>query len=161
MSTLAGDQKTPNYAPRNASSMLCRSQLTSLDLSVLSNTILLVKQLVRFGVIGGIATAIQYTILVLLVQLSLTGPILASAIGFLLSALVNYALNYTYTFKSQRSHASSLPIFYGVASVGLALNTLLMYLLVISVGIHYVLSQVITTVLVTSWNFFANRKWTF
>ena len=48
-----------------------------------------------------------------------------------------------------------------VAAVGLVLNTFFMWLGVDVMRVHYLLSQVITTVLVLFWNFGANRCWTF
>jgi len=57
------------------------------------------EQFGRFIVIGGFATILQYLILIGLVQTLEVDAVLASSIGFLISALFNYALNYRYTFS--------------------------------------------------------------
>jgi putative flippase GtrA len=60
-------------------------------------------RLVRFGLVGGVATAIQYVILVALVHAGVAPPV-GSAIGFVVSAFGNYLLNYHFTFRSRESH---------------------------------------------------------
>ena len=67
--------------------------------------------LLRFLLVGGTATAMQYAVLVALVRWAGVGPTLASCIGFVLSAVLNYALNRRFTFRSQARHAQALPRF--------------------------------------------------
>lgn len=121
----------------------------------------MITQLMRFGIVGGIATAVQYLILIVLVQWADIDPILASAFGFTTSAFVNYALNYRYTFDSRRDHSQALPRFLAVALSGLTLNTLLMAAMVSVLALNYVLAQLAATAAVLFGNFFANRHWTF
>jgi len=118
-------------------------------------------QFMRFGVVGGIATAVQYLVLIMLVQWAGINPVISSAIGFTASAFLNYALNYRYTFRSGRSHRQALPRFFAVALSGLSLNTLLMALMVGVLGLNYMLAQLTATSAVLFGNFFANRHWTF
>jgi putative flippase GtrA len=122
------------------------------------------KEIGRFGrflVVGGTATAFQYIVLVACVRaLSLT-PVVASAIGFALSSVLNYYLNYRLTFRSSRAHGSAMPRFLLIAGIGLAANSVVMWLLTKSAHLEYLLSQVVATTLVLIWNYTANRKWTF
>lgn len=115
---------------------------------------------IRFVLVGGFATAIQYLVLILLVYLAGTDPVLASAVGFLVSAIANYIVNYHYTFGSNQRHVTALSKFTVLASVGLFLNSSLMSGL-IRLGLHYLVSQVIATVVVLLWNFVGNSIWTF
>ncbi len=103
----------------------------------------------------------HYGLLIALVQGAGSDPVLASAAGATLGAVINYALNYRLTFRSGKRHREAVVKFLVVAVVGLALNTLLMWIGVDVLGLHYLLAQVLTTGLVLIWSFAGNRCWTF
>jgi len=115
----------------------------------------------RFVLVGAVATAAQYLLLVALVDLFGSSAILASAISYAASTLLNYALNRRFTFSSQRAHGIALPRFLLVAATGLGLNTGIMWLLTAGVGLYYLLAQVFATGVVLVWNFVLNNYWTF
>ena len=119
------------------------------------------QQLLSFSVIGGIATGIQYAILIVLVQARIADAVTASSIGFVSSACVNYALNRRYTFRSARPHGDALPRFAAVAGLGLALNAALVWAFHVALGLHYLAAQVLATGGTLAWNFVLNRVWTF
>lgn len=123
------------------------------------------KQLARafssFLLVGALCTALQYAILVLLVQLGSMGATLASSIGFAISAVLNYTLNYRFTYRATTSHAASFPRFLAVILAGLALNAAIVYAGVEMAGLHYIVAQVLATGIVLVWNFLVNLKWSF
>ncbi|MHB8165183.1 MAG: GtrA family protein [Sulfuricella sp.] len=121
----------------------------------------LIRQFTRFTGVGFASATGHYGLLIGLVQLAGISPVAASAAGALLGAAINYSLNYRFTFNSSKRHRESALKFLTVAGVGLALNTLFMWVGVALLGIHYMVSQVFTTGLVLLWSFFANRNWTF
>jgi len=114
-----------------------------------------------FLFVGGIATALQYLILIILVELYRLDAITSSSIGFGVSALLNYYLNYHLTFKSEAPHYLALPKFLIVASIGLVLNGLLMFLFSEKLAIQYFTSQIFSTGGVLLWNFTISKIWTF
>jgi putative flippase GtrA len=111
--------------------------------------------------VGAVATLVQYGILVFSVEVMGLKPFLGSSIGFAISAVLNYWLNYHLTFRSQNSHAGAATRFALVALAGLVLNALAMILLGRVPGLPYVAAQVIATVVVLAWNFVCNSLWTF
>lgn len=115
----------------------------------------------RFLVVGGIATATHYCILILVVEALGVRPVIASGFGFLLGALVNYQLNRHFTFRSAATHGAALPRFFAIAGVGLALNQGLMHVFSTRLAWPYLLAQVAATGLVLLWNFAGNSLWTF
>ena len=119
------------------------------------------RELLRFLLVGGLCTLLQYLVLVAGVELLSVDAVLASATGFLTSASVNYFLNRRYTWPSNLAHGVAIRRFTAVVAIGLALNVLGMRLLHGYLRWHYVLSQVLTTVLTLSWNFAGHRRWTF
>lgn len=123
--------------------------------------IALLRQFVKFTGVGFVSALGHYGLLIGLVDFAAVPAVPASAAGALLGAWINYCLNYRYTFASGAPHRDSAPRFAAIAAVGLILNTLLMWLGVDVVGVHYLLAQVATTGLVLIWSFAGNRYWTF
>ena len=119
------------------------------------------RQFLLYIVAGLVAAVPHYGLLFLLVEAFRADPVAASAIGFLVGALVNYVFNHRVTFRSGKPHARALPQFAVVVALSLALNTALMALFVRVLGWHYGLSQVLVTGLLLVWNFALNRLWTF
>ena len=119
------------------------------------------KQFSRFTGVGMVSAIGHYGLLIALVQGLAVEPVRASVAGALLGAWINYALNYRYTFRSRQRHRDSLVKFAVVAALGLLLNTLLMWLGVAVLRVHYLISQLCSTGLVLLWSFSANRIWTF
>jgi putative flippase GtrA len=115
---------------------------------------------VRFALVGGVATTIQYALLILLVRGWAMAPTPASSIGFVLSATVNYLLNYRFTFRSKRPHGPAAMKFGLLAGTGLLVNAAVMRLL-IGLGVQYLLAQAGASGLVLCWNFIGNSLWTF
>lgn len=115
---------------------------------------------VRFALVGGMATAIQYALLVILVRGLHLAPTPASSIGFAVSAIANYLLNYRFTFRSDRPHGPAAAKFGILAGAGLLINAAIMHVLV-GMGVQYLIAQVCATGVVLFWNFIGNTLWTF
>ena len=118
-------------------------------------------QFVQFAGVGAIGTLAHYMLLVMLVEVFGVNAVAASTAGATLGALVNYALNRRYTFRSNKRHREALTKFLVIAATGLALNSGFMLVFVETCGFHYLLAQVVSTGLVLVWNFAGNRFWTF
>ena len=118
-------------------------------------------QFQKFVVVGGIATATQYAVLVGMVRILGANPVFASSCGYVISALLNYYLNHRLTFRSSRSHGRALPRFAVIAAVGLLINSTMVWALSDRGPLPYLAAQVIATATVLLWNFSANKKWTF
>ena len=114
-----------------------------------------------FLLVGGLATLLHYLLLIALVQLAALPPLAASTTGFTLSAALNYSLNRRYTFRSSRAHRQALPRFAITALLGLALNAAFIWVGHDLLGLHYLLAQMIATLLTLAFNFFLNLLWTF
>ncbi|MFM0372933.1 GtrA family protein [Paraburkholderia aspalathi] len=116
----------------------------------------------RYGVVGAAGTFVQYLILTGLVEGGPSfNPVLASTIGAIVGAGINYWLNYRFTFRSDRRHSSALPKFLTTATAGMAINAGLMDVLVIRLQVRYLLAQVIATVFLVGTTFIINSIWTF
>lgn len=112
----------------------------------------------KFLLVGGIATLIQFAILILLVEWNLCSEVFASGFGYGVSAVVNYLLNYYLTFASKQDHWSTLPKFAGVVAFGLCVNTLVFYLANLVLP-WYTLSQCVATGASLVCNYLLHRFW--
>ena len=109
---------------------------------------------------GGFATGLQYALMTMLIMIFDAPAVLASGIGFAVSAVANYFLNARLTFDSKQRHAVTLPRFAMTAVAGLAINSLLLTFLT-SLGSGLAIGQVAATVGVLAWNYTVNALWTF
>jgi putative flippase GtrA len=119
------------------------------------------RQLMSFAGIGLIATAIQYGVLISAVELVHVIPVVGSTIGFAISAVTNYILNYYYTFRSTRSHMSAAVRFAVIALIGLLINGIMMAALTQWLRVPYILAQLAATAIVFVWTFLGNARWSF
>ncbi len=129
-----------------------------MGLSSMKNTF---KQFIIYSIIGIIGTTGHYIVLIILVELFGSNPVIATTFGFVVGAMINYILNYNFTFRSKKSHSEAAVKFLIVATVGAGVNSLIMYLGTEFLILHYIIAQVIATVLVLLWSFIVNKYWTF
>ena len=132
-------------------------------ISVLSNPQVrpTIQQFITFAGVGAIGTAGHYITLIVLVQAGGVVPVLASSAGFVVGAIINYVLNYRYTFQSNKRHSETMYKFFLVAVFGAGLNGFIMYLGTEVGDIHYLLVQICATGVVVFFTFLLNRLWTF
>ena len=132
----------------------------------------LIRQVATAALIGAAATLGHYATLVFLVELLSVNAIAASLTGFVAGGLIAYPLNRRVTFRSDRSHAVAAPSFFAIAGIAFALDGVLMAALIEGLGrfpgfvafVHdrvYLVAQVLTTLILFTWTFSANRLWTF
>lgn len=115
----------------------------------------MIKKIVNFGLVGVIATAIEYILLIVIKEIFKIDVLIASGIAFTISLLFNYILSIKYVFvdKKEMSKAKEMTSFFITALIGLGINQLMMYVLVDLVSIYYLFAKVISTGIVMVWNF--------
>ncbi|WHY19015.1 GtrA family protein [Paenibacillus sp. G2S3] len=120
----------------------------------------IVKQFIKYAIVGVIGTAVQSLTLILLVEKMSANPLLGSVIGFIFSLIVSYFINVKWTFKTERR--SSFFYKYMIVSIsGLGINLLIMFLMVNLIGLWYIWAQMAIIIIVPISNFFLNRYWAF
>jgi len=121
----------------------------------------LISQFLLFTGVGAIGTAGHYVTLIVLVQVGQIAPVYASACGFVIGALINYSLNYRYTFASTKKHTETMTKFMLVAIFGFVINSGIMALGTETLTVNYLIVQITATAIVLISNFTINRFWTF
>src|SRR5437762_3360206 len=110
---------------------------------------------------GGVATACHYVVTIAAVELFAVAPIAASAAGFATGAAVKYWLNYSLAFQSRARHSHAMLRFGVALLVLMAANTIIFAALQRGLGIHYILAQAITTILLIPPGYVLHRQWVF
>jgi putative flippase GtrA len=118
------------------------------------------SQIARYTTVGLTAVAIHYAILVTLVELADVRKVAASVIGFCAAIPFNYYFQHRWVFRSENDHRLAFARYAIVTSLGLAINSGVFYG-GLEVGLPYLLAQATAIVLVTGFNFIANRFYTF
>lgn len=122
----------------------------------------ILRQFMSFFIVGAIAAVVHFGLLIALKEGQNWDFIPATLVGFLGGAVTSYLLNRNHTFKgTQRNHRDAFARFFLVASIGFGLTFILNNIFAQRLGLHYLISQTLTTALVMIWNFVANRIWTF
>lgn len=99
--------------------------------------------------------------LISLVEAINVNPVYATTLGFFVGALINYVLNYIYTFQSNKPHVEAVTKFLTVAAIGAVVNSSIMFLGQAVLQFNYILVQIIATGIVLLQNFSLNKWWTF
>lgn len=124
----------------------------------------LMRQLLKFGVVGVVAFAIDYGVLMLLSQALGMDPILSAAISFTLSIVFNYvaSMRYVFTHRADISRRREFVIFVILSAIGLAVNELCMWggtALLGKGALEVTFTKLFSTAVVMIWNFFSRKRW--
>ena len=119
-------------------------------------------QYVKFAAVGITSVIVDYGVLVFLTENSALGLdyFKASAFSYTLSVLVNYYLSMKYVFhgKEDMSKVKEASIFFVLSLVGLFLNQAIMWVAVDMLGMYYMAAKLLSTLLVTNYNFISRKK---
>lgn len=120
----------------------------------------LIKQIAKFGIVGGLAFVIDYGLLILLTEAAGLNYMLSSAISFTVSVIFNYILSVFWVFdvdNKNREQGRNFTIFLILSVVGLGFNQSLMWLQVEQLRFHYMLAKIFSTAIVMVYNFITRK----
>lgn len=120
----------------------------------------LIKQIAKFGIVGGLAFVIDYGLLILLTEAAGLNYMLSSAVSFTVSVIFNYILSVFWVFdvdNKNREQGRNFTIFLILSVVGLGFNQSLMWLQVEQLRFHYMLAKIFSTAIVMVYNFITRK----
>ena len=89
----------------------------------------LIIQLIKFGIVGVIATVVDFGVLMFLKELMHIDVLVASAVAFSVSVIANYILSMLFVFKgSESGKLKEFIIFVALSIGGLLINQFIMWI---------------------------------
>ena len=122
----------------------------------------LMYKFLKFGVVGFSGVLVDYGITYVAKEWFKVQKYIANALGFMVAASTNYFLNRIWTFHSTNPEIlEEYGKFIFISLIGLAVNTLVLWLLVSKRNMNFYVSKLFAIGVVTIWNFGANYVYTF
>ena len=120
----------------------------------------LVNKIIKFSIVGGIATIIDFICLYIFKEYLNIDVILANTLSFIISVIYNYIASITLVFDINKNKNKKLKfaLFIIFSIIGLIINNTLIYILTNTLNIYYLLSKVIATLIVMIFNFITRKK---
>ena len=118
------------------------------------------KQFGKFAIVGLTSLAVDYALLMFLVEACEADLFFSTTVSFIVSVIINYVLSMKYVFDHREgmSRKREFTIFAILSAVGLGLNDLYMFVGVTMLNIGYQAMKLISAFLVTWYNFFSRKK---
>ena len=118
-------------------------------------------ELVRFGVVGIVSTAVYLLLSISLTKLNIADPFLSSILAILVSFVISYLGHYAFTFKVSGSHTKYFPRF---GATQIAIFVMLSGLSGILFKMTFLDPIIINCGIAIVWpvlSFLLNKKWAF
>ena len=124
----------------------------------------LIDQIVKFGIVGVVATIVDYTLLMLLSQVVGIDAVVSAGISYCVSLVLNYLLSMRYVFSHREnlSRSREFVTFVVLSLIGFGLNQLVMWLgtrALGTTGLAVTVTKAIATAIVMVWNFVSRKVW--
>ncbi|MHB8973878.1 MAG: GtrA family protein [Pirellulaceae bacterium] len=116
-------------------------------------------QFLRYGFVGGIAFVADFASLFVLTDSLGLWYMYSAAVAFLVGLTTNYALSVAWVFNRRTilNRTAEFAVFGILGVLGLGINQVGLYALTEGIGLHYLVSKIVTTIAVFFWNF-GSRK---
>lgn len=121
-----------------------------------------ILKIIKFGIVGFLGFVIDFGLTYIFKEKLKMNKFVANALGFLISAVVNFTVNRMWTFQNHNPDlALQFGKFMAIASVALMLNSLIIYILNGKIRINFYVSKIIAVLFVMFYNFIMNSLFTF
>lgn len=116
-------------------------------------------QLIRYTFVGGLAFIIDFGTLFILTEYLNIHYLISAGIAFIFGLTINYLISTKWVFSKRAYKNRNLEflLFAFIGLAGLGLNELFMWFFTDLLLIYYLVSKIITTLIVYLWNFFARK----
>lgn len=121
----------------------------------------LIKQLFRFGVVGGVATLLNSAVFIILVNALKIEPLLGNFLAFLAAFSVSYFGHSWWTFKHTRHSKEKVMKFLLTSLIGLAVNSAFVWILMHKLHQSAYVATLPMIFVTPLFIFFINKSWVF
>lgn len=116
-------------------------------------------QLFRYIFVGGTAFVVDFFFLYFFSDICGIYYLISAVLSFIISVLVNYILSTKWVFNQNNIENKVLEfnLFILISTIGLIFTEILLYLFTDIIGLYYLISKIISAIIVLFWNFLARR----
>lgn len=116
-------------------------------------------QIFKFGIVGVIATIIDFAFLYIFKEFCSLPVLLSNTLSFCISVAYNYwaSVKWVFNVNKEKDPKKSFILFIMFSVIGLLLNDLIMHIATDKLSIYYMLSKIIATVIVMIFNFITRK----
>lgn len=116
-------------------------------------------QIFKFGIVGVIATIIDFAFLYIFKEFCNLPIIVSNTLSFCISVVYNYwaSVKWVFNVNQEKDPKKSFILFIVFSVIGLLLNDLIMHIATEKLSIYYMLSKVIATAIVMVFNFITRK----
>ncbi len=119
----------------------------------------LFNQIIKFGLVGGIAFIIDYLTLILCKEVLNINVFISAAIAFTVSVIFNYiaSIKWVFDVNQEKSSRQNFILFIVFSIIGLLLTELIMWIGVDVINISYLIVKIVATAIVMVFNFITRK----
>ena len=116
-------------------------------------------QLFRYIFVGGTAFVVDFFFLYFFSDICGIYYLISAVLSFIISVLVNYIMSTKWVFNQDNIENKVLEfnLFILISTIGLGFTEILLYFFTDIVGLYYLISKIISAIIVLFWNFLARR----
>lgn len=120
----------------------------------------LLMQIVKFIIVGGIATIIDFVLLYILKEFVGINEIVSNTISFTISLIYNYiaSIKWVFDVDNNKNQNKQFVTFVVFSFIGLFINNLILWICIDKFSINYLLGKVIATGIVMIFNFVTRKR---
>lgn len=116
-------------------------------------------QFFRYIFVGGTSFIVDFLIYISLINFFGINYLISAALAFLTAVLVNYVMSIRWVFNQDKidNRVVEFNLFLLISGLGLVFTEILLYLFTDILGVNYIISKIIASIIVLFWNFTARR----
>ena len=118
-------------------------------------------QFIRYVLVGGFATVVDLGVLYFFTSKIGFHYLVSAIISFIAGLITNFILSKLFVFNLNKAKVNPYIEFAAYALigiVGLGLTEIVMYIMTDKLGLHYMISKILVTIIVLAWNYIARRN---
>lgn len=136
-----------------------KKTLAMLHIKVSEKVETLFIQIFKFGIVGVVATIIDFLFLYLFKEFLHLSVIISNTLSFCISVAYNYyaSVKWVFNVNKEKDAKKNFITFIIFSVIGLLLNDLIMWVAIDKFNIYYMLSKIIATLIVMIFNFITRK----
>ncbi len=112
-----------------------------------------IKELINYGIVGGITTAINYVIFIAILKFNGDSVIIANSLAWVGAVLFAYVANRKYVFKSNGNRINEITKFFTLRLITLLIENILLVLLIDKLGMMTLIAKILVSVITVIGNY--------